>query len=112
MDDLAYFALITADILLDRGLTSTAKILFATITSLTKKCGYCYASNEYLGEIIKKDPRTVQRIIKKLNYKGDITVIIENGFDRIGGEGPIYNLGQQQNIKYKPKTFEDIIDGK
>ena len=46
----AYFAIITGPVLDNRELAANAKILYASITSMTDSKGYCWASNQYLAD--------------------------------------------------------------
>ena len=47
---IGYYAVIPATILFDKELKPNEKLLYAVITALSNKEGYCYASNTYLGE--------------------------------------------------------------
>lgn len=68
---ISYFSVIPASVLLNNKLKPNEKLLYALITSLSNKEGYCYASNKYLGKKLKVDPQTVSRWIgdlRKYNY--------------------------------------------
>ena len=47
---IGYFAVIPATVLFNNELKPNEKLLYALITALSNKEGYCYASNKYLGE--------------------------------------------------------------
>ena len=51
-------------------------ILYALITALSNKEGYCYASNKYLGEKLGVDPVTVSRWITDLRRNNYVFVDI------------------------------------
>jgi len=51
--------------------------LLLIISSLTAEKGYCYASNQYLGELFNEPEHTISRKIKKLEAKGYITIEYE-----------------------------------
>lgn len=68
---ISYFSVIPASVLFNNKLKPNEKLLYALITSLANKEGYCYASNKYLGKKLKVDPQTVSRWIgdlRKYNY--------------------------------------------
>ena len=68
---IGYFAVIPATVLFNNELKPNEKLLYALITALSNKEGYCYASNKYLGEKLNVDPQTVSRWIgnlRKYNY--------------------------------------------
>lgn len=68
---IGYFAVIPATVLFNNELKPNEKLLYALITALSNKEGYCYASNKYLGEKLTVDPQTVSRWIgnlRKYNY--------------------------------------------
>lgn len=53
----SYYSIITANVRYDNRLTDSEKLLFAEITSLSNKYGYCTATNSYfarLYEVVKK----------------------------------------------------------
>lgn len=65
---------ITARVLYNTNLSSTDKIVFSAILGLSKKDGYCFASNDYLARIGNVTKETVSRIISKLKRLGVIDV--------------------------------------
>lgn len=67
-----YFAVIPAPILFDKNLSERDKILFAHIMTLTRKEGFCYASNRYFEEVMDCTDRTITRSLKSLEDNGYI----------------------------------------
>lgn len=64
-----WFATITANILLDKSLSSTSKLLIALISNLSNKKGYCFASNSYLAYCLGISERQVQALIQELESR-------------------------------------------
>lgn len=64
-----YYAVIPATILYDSELTANEKMLYAIISQLAIKTGFCYASNSYLAERLGITPRAVSKWINKLIQK-------------------------------------------
>ena len=50
---ISYYSVIPATVLFCEELKPNEKLLYAAITSLANKEGYCYASNSYLGKLFK-----------------------------------------------------------
>ncbi|TDM12685.1 conserved phage C-terminal domain-containing protein [Macrococcus bovicus] len=70
----SYYAILTANVRYDNRLTDSEKILFAEITALSNKYGYCTASNGYFAKLYNVHKITVSNRIanlKKLNYLRD-----------------------------------------
>ena len=63
---IGYYAIIPATVLFNEKIKANEKLLYAIITVLSNKEGYCYASNKYLGEKLGVDPVTVSRWITDL----------------------------------------------
>ncbi|MCM8808218.1 MAG: helix-turn-helix domain-containing protein [Candidatus Omnitrophica bacterium] len=73
------YILIPFELLKRKDLSLTEKILCAELVSLSRKNGYCYATNEYLGEKIGLSRRNISRILKKLKEKKIIKIeLIKN----------------------------------
>lgn len=68
----AYYAVIPADVRYDQELNANAKLLYGELTSLCSKTGYCWATNDYFAELYGLSPRTVTRLISKLEERGYI----------------------------------------
>lgn len=120
---IGYYAIIPATVLFNERLKPNEKLLYALITALSSKEGYCYASNKYLGEKLGVDPVTVSRWITDLrrnnyvfvdimrNEKKEIICrrIFPNGVPyRLNNQYP-YILKNQEGIDEKVKD-NNIID--
>ena len=72
----SYYAVIPATVLFNEKLKPNEKLLYAVITSLANKEGYCFASNKYLAEKLKVDPKTISNWITNLRKQNYIYVEI------------------------------------
>lgn len=72
MNESNYYAIIPATVRYDKNLTASAKLLYAEITSLTHKTGYCYATNEYFAELYGVNQNTVREWLVQLEKAGYI----------------------------------------
>lgn len=70
----SYYGFITAEVRYDADLTGDEKILYAEITALSNKHGYCYASNDYFAKLFSVTDVTVSRRLKKLKDKGYLKI--------------------------------------
>ena len=68
----SYYAVIPSAILDDERVSGSAKLLYAKISALTRKRGYCWASNGWLAELRKATPRSVQNWLAELRDAGYI----------------------------------------
>ena len=82
MNEEAYFAIIPAIVMYDERLSMMERLLYGTITLLTKKDGYCYASNGYLANLYKCNESTITRHIGQLKKYGYLTVEIKDNYQR------------------------------
>ena len=73
-ESIEYYSVISATVLYNKDLKANEKLLYAIITSLACKEGYCFASNKYLAEKLDVNPKTVSSWISDLRDKGFITV--------------------------------------
>ena len=77
-----YYAIIPANVRYDKELSASAKLLYAEITSLTHKDGYCWATNKYFAELYDVDERSVSRWISSLVERKYIISEIEDNYNR------------------------------
>ncbi|QQV88003.1 replication initiation protein [Staphylococcus phage PMBT9] len=81
-DQPSYYSIITANVRYDNRLTDSEKLLFAEITSLSNKYGYCTASNGYFAKLYEVTKRTVSSRINNLKDNGYLNI----EFDYKGNE--------------------------
>jgi hypothetical protein len=85
------YSVIPTEVMLSEKLSSTSKIVYGIISSLTNEKGYCWASNKYLGDLLKLSESQISRVISELveqrllisdverNYKRKIQLVIKIG---------------------------------
>jgi hypothetical protein len=73
-DDHNFFLVSSSRVFLDKSLSFQSRFLFTILSSLTKKEGYCYASNQYLAELMDSSDRSIQRWLEELKEKKYIEV--------------------------------------
>ena len=71
MEDMAKntYAIVPTIVLDDMSLSGNEKMLYARISSLTNKYGYCFATNKYLAKQIGTSESTMKRCLKTLIEK-------------------------------------------
>lgn len=67
---IGYYAVIPATVLFNKELKPNEKLLYAIITVLSNKEGYCYASNTYLAGLFNAKPHTISNWVSHLKEKG------------------------------------------
>ena len=72
----SYYSIITANVRYDNRLTDSEKLLFAEITSLSNKYGYCTATNSYFARLYEVVKETISRRISNLNKYGYLKIEI------------------------------------
>lgn len=79
-DQPSYYSIITANVRYDNRLTDSEKLLFAEITFLSNKYGYCTASNGYFATLYNVVKETISRRISNLTKFGYLKIeIIKEG---------------------------------
>lgn len=68
----AYFAILPANVRYDKELKLLSRLLYAEITSLCNKEGYCWASNKYFANLYQVSIQTISNCISQLKEKGYI----------------------------------------
>ena len=76
-----FFAIIGAYVRYDKRLTSNHKVLYAEITALTHKSGYCYASNSHFADMFNVHKNTISNWVSKLKECGHIKYFIDKKAD-------------------------------
>lgn len=77
LDKPNYYAVIPADVRYDKTIKDKAKFLYAEITALCNKDGYCFASNKYFADLYGVRKETISRLLNDLKNKGYIEIKIE-----------------------------------
>lgn len=75
--DLSFDSVVPSAIWFNKNLEPSAIKLYAMIRMLTKKHGYCFASNEYLAALIEMDISSIKRLMKPLIAEGYIEIEYE-----------------------------------
>lgn len=89
--NIAYYAVIPANVRYDDRLSASAKLLYGEITALANKSGYCYATNAYFSDIYQMTERSIQRQIKQLDDLGYISVrLLGSPVDKVAFGRRIY----------------------
>ena len=77
--NIAYYSVIPATVLFSKELKANEKLLYALITILSNKEGYCYAKNKYLADKLDAQPHTVSKWVSHLKECGFVCLdIIRN----------------------------------
>ena len=117
-----YYSIIPSKILYNKEVKANEKLLYAMITSLACKEGYCFASNEYLAKKLGVNRKTVsswithleekkfiirevirndnQLILKRKIYLNDVPYPLNNGYMYQSKNGQaIYQNTEDNNIR-------------
>ena len=121
-----YYSIIPSKILYNKELKSNEKLLYAMITSLACKEGYCFATNNYFAEELGVHPKTIsswisdlreknylkvdivrnenKQIIQRKIYINDVLYPLNNGYQYQSKNGQAINQKMEgNNIKYNNK---------
>ena len=85
----SYYAVVPADVRYDKTLPANAKLLYAEISSLTNKEGYCWASNNYFADLYGVSKIAISNWISKLVKAGYLESEINK---KDGNERKLYLL--------------------
>ena len=116
-----WYWLMPNSVLFSKELTDKQKLLFCLISSLCAEKWYCRATNDYIGELLNADKRTISRNISELEEKWFITIEIwiqrKISLDKnvYGGRqkclgGVDKNVYQNNIIEYKDISKDISID--
>ena len=64
---IGYYAVLPSTVLFNEKLKANEKLLYAVITILSNKEGYCFASNSYLAKLFNSQPHTISNWISHLS---------------------------------------------
>ena len=122
-----YYSIIPSKILYNKELKANEKLLYAMITSLACKEGYCFATNNYFAEELGVHPKTVsswisdlrdknfikvemvrkenKQIIQRKIYINDVPYPLNNGYLYQSKNGQaIYENMEDNNIRFNNKN--------
>lgn len=124
-----WYAVITADILYNKQLSDKQKLLIAVISNLSNEKGYCFASNQYLADVLDCDKLTISRhisAIEKLGLISKVIILDDNGaikhrvltpIHAVGNHGVFTessigvaandNMGIDENVNYNNKEYKN-----
>lgn len=77
-----YWAVIPAKVRYSEKISAAAKLLYAEISALCNKEGFCWATNKYFADIYKLDARSISRLVSELKDNGFIRYTIDQGEQR------------------------------
>ena len=69
-----FWAVLPADVRYDKNISMAGKVIYAEITCLCNKEGYCWAKNKYFAEHFGLTIRHTQRILKTLERQGYLKI--------------------------------------
>lgn len=98
----SYYAIIPANVRYDKSLKPNAKLLYAEITALCEKEGFCWAENSYFAELYDVRSETISRWISQLHELGYIHVDIDKS---VGNSRKIYLESMSTPIDKKVNTY-------
>ena len=124
---IGYYAIIPATVLFNENLKANEKLLYAVITALSNKEGYCFATNNYFAEELGVHPKTVsswisdlrdknfikvemvrkenKQIIQRKIYINDVPYPLNNGYLYQSKNGQaIYENMEDNNIRFNNKN--------
>lgn len=64
-----YFAVVPMEVLERKDLNANAKLLYGEITGLTRRSGYCIATDKYIAERIGLSKKSIQKLMQELAGK-------------------------------------------
>lgn len=109
-----YYATLPATVRYSEKISAAAKLLYAEISALCNKEGYCWATNKYFADIYKLDARSVSRLIAELKENNFIRYTIDRGEQRritILELKAIENQGGMDKNVYTPRQINpETID--
>lgn len=112
---IGYYAIIPATVLFNEKIKANEKLLYAIITVLSNKEGYCYASNSYLLRLLNAQPHTISKWVSHLKELGFVCLdIIKNDKGeiiqrRIYPNDTPYSIDRTEGMSQKGQ-YNNVID--
>lgn len=130
-ENVGYYSIIPATVLYNKELKANEKLLYAIITSLACKEGYCFATNKYLAEKLGVNPKTISswisdlkdknfivvelirnennQIIQRKIYINDISYPLNSGYQYQSKNGQAIHQKAEDNNKMNNKKYRNFI---
>ena len=99
-----YYAILTADVRYDNRLSANAKLLYAEITALTQRTGYCWAQDNYFSELYNVTEKSVRNWILQLEKYGYIGRNYQNYEGTSGIKKRVITLKNNANDLWKKSS--------
>lgn len=117
-ENVGYYSVIPATILYNKELKANEKLLYAIITSLACKEGYCFATNKYLAKKLDVNPKTISSWISDLQKRKFIIVELIRNENKQIIQRKIYindvpyplNSGYQYQSKNGQAIYQKVED--
>ena len=103
MESPSYYAIIPSDVRYDSNLSSSEKLLYAELTALCSKHGYCWASNNYFSELYGVNKNTISSWVSSLVKNGYIKIDVDRA------KGNLRKIYLKKNIAI-PKKMETYTE--
>lgn len=81
MEQPNYYAVIPAGVRYDKRLKPMEKLIYAELTCLCQKQGYCWATNAYFAELYESSKETVSRWLSHLQDCGYIKISLDQAYE-------------------------------
>lgn len=104
----SYYAILPAKVRYDKNLTLLQRLLYAEITALTNKEGYCWASNRYFANLYGKSAAYISQVLSGLEKKGYLDIVIDQAS---GNQRAIYLIEKEGYRKTNRPYIEKPIEG-
>lgn len=119
----SWYAVITADILYSKNLTTRQKLLYAVVGNLSNEKGYCFASNAHFSRMMNCSIRAIQRdlnVLEKAGIIGRVMKLDNNGKVEYRALSPMTNMSPPHDkyvtpphdkyVMYNNKVFNNKIN--
>jgi len=82
IDKKSYYAIIPASVRYDSTICANAKLMYGEITALCNEKGYCWASNDYFGDLYNVHKNTISKWVNQLKKAKYVIIDIEQNYNR------------------------------
>lgn len=105
-----YYAILPAEVRYSKKLSPMERLLYAEITCLCNHKGYCWATNNYFGNLFDRHGNTISKCISNLSKFGFIKIqiikndknVIENRIIKLVNEGISKNIYPPKQKRLDP----------